>query len=314
MDHFRPLSRCLMIALIAGSAAAVVGAASDLPALRGERWQAPGSRVSALTLAPKECLSAPSSVANSRLIAIGRTAFADPLLLGGQAARMQISCATCHPSGRRNTTFLLPGLSDVPGTADVTSSMMSSHRGNGVFDPKPIPDLALAAQIERNPASPALPAFVHGLITNEFDGAEPPPIAFEGLLAYIRAVRTCQPDALEPITVDAAITDIGAAMRAALNSLRLSDKATARLMIGAARLRLGNIYERYDMPSLRGDQAALAATDRLLLALQQAIDRGDDIAPRLGAWQFPTALRQQLRRDANRSLYDPAVLAAKIAA
>ena len=100
-----------------------------------------------------------------------------------------MSCATCHPSGRGNPAFLLPELSDKPGTADVTSSLMSSHRGNGVFDPKPIPDLTVPGKVSRDPASPALATFVHGLITEEFDGNEPPPVAFEGLLAYLRRPR-----------------------------------------------------------------------------------------------------------------------------
>ena len=312
MDCFGPISRCLIGVVLAGSVAAGVGAASGLERLRGERWQASGSRIAALTLAPKECLSPPTSIAHSQLVAIGRTAFADPLLLGGQAARMQMSCATCHSNGRRNATFLLPGLSGAPGTADVTSSILSSHRGNGVFDPQPIPDLAIATQDARGPR-PALAGFVHGLITQEFDGAEPPPIAFAGLLAYIGAVRACQPDVLEPITVDAAIADITAAVRAANDALRLNDKATARLMLGAARSRLGNIHERYDMPALRRTQAEIAATDRPLLALQHALDRGDNITPGLQAWQFPMSLRVRLRRDASRSLYDPATLAAQIA-
>ncbi|MDB5678610.1 hypothetical protein [Sphingomonas bacterium] len=310
MDQPRPIAHRLKLLLLGTSTALLVGAAADSVRLRGERWLAPGMRVSALTSQPRECLDPD---ADARLVAIGRAAFRDPLLLGGQGARAQLSCATCHPSGRSNPAFLLPELSDKPGTADVTSSLMSSHRGNGVFDPKPIPDLTAPNKVSRDPASSALATFVHGLITEEFDGNEPPPLAFEGLLAYLRALRACRPDTRETIAVDAAIADTTAAMRAASDALDLGDKPTARLLIGAARMRLGNIDERYDLPAVERDRPAIATADRQLLALQLALDRGDDIAPRLAAWRFPPALATRLRRDAPRSLYDPAVLAGSIA-
>ena len=295
--------------VLAVSALLLAGAVADSIRLRGERWLAPGKRVAALTSQPRECLD---PTADARLAAIGRAAFRDPLLLGGQGARVQLSCATCHPSGRSNPAFLLPELSDRPGTADVTSSLMSSHRGNGVFDPKPIPDLTASGKVSRDPASPALATFVHGLITEEFDGNEPPPLAFKGLLAYLRALRACRPDEREPITVDAAIADTQAAMRAASDALSLGDRPAARLMIGAARMTLGSIDERYAMPTIERDRAAIAAADRQLLALQLALDRGENIAPRLASWRFPQALAERLRRDAPRSLYESAVLASSI--
>ncbi|MGF7473737.1 hypothetical protein WFJ45_23635, partial [Salmonella enterica subsp. enterica serovar Minnesota] len=70
---------------------------------------------------------------------IGRAAFNSPLLLGGQAARAGLSCASCHRNGRGNPDFHFPGISGAPGTADVTASLLSSHRGDGQFNPKPIP-------------------------------------------------------------------------------------------------------------------------------------------------------------------------------
>jgi hypothetical protein len=309
VDQPRPITHRLNLFLLVASALLLAGAVADSVRLRGERWLAPGMRVAALTGQPRECLD---PGADERLVAIGRAAFRDPLLLGGQGARAQLSCATCHPSGRANPAFLLPELSDKPGTADVTSSLMSSYRGNGVFDPKPIPDLTAPGKVSRDPASPALASFVHGLITEEFDGNEPPPLAFKGLLAYLRALRACRPDVREPITADAAIADTQAAMRAASDALSLGDRPAARLMIGAARMTLGSIDERYAMPAVERDRAAIAAADRRLLALQLALDRGENIAPRLAVWRFPQALAERLRRDAPRSLYEPAVLASAI--
>lgn len=302
MDRAGPRARRLTAA-----AALLLVAAAGGHVLRGETWLAPGMRVAALSERPRECLA---PVGDAKLVAIGRAAFRAPLLLGGQAARSGISCATCHRSGRDSPAFFLADLSDRPGTADVTSSLMSSHRGNGVFDPKPIPDLTQPGKVPRDPASPALAMFVRGLITEEFDGAKPPPIVFEGLLAYLRALRRCTLDTVEPITVDAAIADTEAAMRAARDALVLGDRAGARLLIGAARSVLGDIDERY--VGLPADRDGLAATDRALLALQHAIDRGQDVAGSLAAWRFPLNLAQRLRRDAPRSLYDRATLARTI--
>lgn len=81
---------------------------------------------------------------------------------GGQAARAGLSFESCHRSGRPHPQFLFPGASGAPGTADVTASLFSSHRGNGRDDPVPIPDLS-------GPRARLAP-FIHGLVTQEFDG------------------------------------------------------------------------------------------------------------------------------------------------
>ena len=314
MDRAGPLADRLTLAVatrltLAGAAAMLIAAVST-HVLRGETWLAPGMKVAALTERPRECLAPAADPRAARMIAIGRAAFRAPLLLGGQAARSGISCATCHRSGRSSPAFFLTELSDKPGTADVTNSLMSSHRDNGVFDPKPIPDLTLPGKISRDPASPALATFVRGLITEEFDGLPPPPVVFDGLLAYLRALRACAPDAIEPITLDAAIADTEGAMRAANDTLAMGDRAGARLLIGAARSALGDIDERY--AAFAADRAALAAADRKLLALQQSLDSGTNVAAALAAWRFPPALALRLRRDAPRSLYDRATLARTI--
>ncbi len=303
MDQPRPRPRLIYL-FLAGAAALFIGAAANRVPLHAERWLAPEMRAAALSDRPRECLAPARDTEEADLIAIGRAAFRDPLLLGGQGARSRISCATCHVSGRSNPAFFLPDLSDRPGTADVTSSLMSSHRGNGVFDPKPIPDLTQPGKISRDPASPALATFVHGLITEEFDGAPPPPAAFRGLLAYLRALRHCDGDAREPITADAAIADSEAAMRAAGIALAAGDRAAARLLIGGARMTLADIDERYDLAGLTDASHGLTTADRTLLALQLALDRGEAIGPRVSGWRFPPALAARLRREASRSLYD----------
>ena len=143
------------------------------------RWLAPGVDASqALTHRPTECLGAPPDAETAYQVEVGRAAFRTPLLLGGQAARAGIACETCHRNGRTNPDFDFPGLSGAPGTADVTTSVLSSHRGDGIDNPKPIPNLSgpkTALKTDQDPASGKLEAFIDGIVTQEFDGAEPPP-------------------------------------------------------------------------------------------------------------------------------------------
>ena len=84
MDQPRPIAYRLTPCVLTVAAVLLGGAVADGVRLRGERWLAPGMRVAALTHQPRECLD-PN--ADARLVAIGRAAFRDPLLLGGQGAR-----------------------------------------------------------------------------------------------------------------------------------------------------------------------------------------------------------------------------------
>lgn len=308
MDRGGARAGALIAALLVATAAL---AGAERVRLRAERWLAADARLDGLTTRPRECLApAPGSA----LLGIGRTAFRTPALLGGQAARAGLSCASCHANGRGNPGFHFPGLSGEPGTADVTSSLMSSHRGNGVLDPRPIPDLALPGKIARDPADPALDAFVHGLVVEEFDGAEPGPAARAGLLAYLRALRPCAPEASEPVTLDQALADVAAAAEASAAALRLGDAASARLMLAGARSMLGDVDERYALPGLESARAGLRAADRELLALQLAVDAGrPGVAARVAAWRLPPRLVAALRRGAPASLYDRSRVAALLA-
>ena len=121
----------------------------------------------AFATAPAECLRPPRERAAALSVEVGRAAFGTPVLLGGQAARAGLSCESCHRAGRGNPDFQFPGASGAPGTADVTLSLFSSHRGNGVHDPKAIPDLS--GPRDRLKVAPGdLPKFIRGLIVEEF--------------------------------------------------------------------------------------------------------------------------------------------------
>ena len=97
-----------------GAAAALLLCGASTPVelpLRDARWLTSPDLAADLTHQPPECRSLSHDAALRRSEEIGRIAFRAPLLLGGQAARVGLSCATCHRNGRTNAHFHFPGLS-----------------------------------------------------------------------------------------------------------------------------------------------------------------------------------------------------------
>lgn len=295
--------------LLAAAGPLILADAADTPDLpiREARWLAPGQLFDGLTRQPAECFAAPRSATERKSAAIGRAAFRAPLLLGGQAARAGLSCASCHRNARGNPHFSFPSLSGHPGTADVTSSLMSKKRGDSTFNPKAIPDLAASnPKVSRDRAKPELKAFIRGLIVDEFDGEEPPPAVLDGLTSYVRALSpaACRGHTTVAIRLDGLLANADAAMRAAEDSWRRGDASTTRLLVGAARSTLGSIDERYQMPGLERSRAQLHAADAQLRAIQQT-------PTKIGfrRWQRAWQRRKmELRKQERRSLFSPSVL------
>ena len=311
MDRRQARSRFLTAAALAF----LLTAAADVPDLpiREARWLSPEGLLEGLTHQPAECFQPPPNPSNRAVADIGRAAFRAPLLLGGQAARAGLSCASCHRNGRGNAEFSFPAISGHPGTADVTSSLMSKKRGDGAFNPKAIPDLAGPAsklKISRDPAKRDLQTFIHGLIVDEFDGPEPPPEVLGGLTAYVRALSpdACRGPATVPIRLAGMLADVDAAMRSAEQSWRTGYPATARFLVGAARSTLGSIDERFQLPGLERSRAILHAADAQLRTIQLAL-----ASPSAGVefrkWHrdWPRR-RSELRKQERFSLYSAAVL------
>jgi hypothetical protein len=313
MDRRRAFARTLTVryrrrALAAALLAALLTAASDSPTipLREARWLAPSALFAGLTRQPAECLSIPADPAERRRVAIGKVAFGTPLLLGGQAARAGLSCASCHRNGRGNRDFLFPGLSGAAGTADVTSSLMSKHRGDGSVNPKPIPDLAgptSARIVSRDRQGGALERFIHGLVVEEFDGPEPAPAVLDGLAEYVRAIG---PDACRgedsPVSLAVRLDEAERAVRLA----RDSDPATRRLLLAAARSALGAADERFQLPGLEASRLLLRQADSEL----RAIRAGNGGEPRwLRRWP---ERKRRLEAEEHRSLFAPSVLRRRI--
>ena len=309
MDRRRRRTGALTLLLVAGAWAAMA-ADPGLP-LRAMRWMSPEANLrNALSETPTECLRPPQAPRAAQAVEIGRAAFRTPLLLGGQAARAGVTCESCHRAGRGNPDFQFPGASGPPGTADVTLSLFSSHRGNGVHDPRPIPDLS-GPRSALKVAPEGLSGFIRGLIVEEFDGPEPPAAVLEGLVAYVSALdpAACPHHPSTPVTLAATMTDARLAVTAAGAALAQGDRPTANLMIAAARTQLGLIDERYG--AFPDDRARLRRADADLASLQAAIrERRPDAAAQLaGSTGGLTALETRLARREPASLFNPKQLA-----
>ena len=305
MDRAQRRTRLLIAAmalLLVGSAGA-----NQVP-IRDARWLQTRDLAADLTRQPAECLALPSDPAQRRSVEIGRVAFRAPLLLGGQAARAGMSCSTCHRNGRTNPDFHFPGLSGDPGTADVTSSIMSEHRGDGIFNPVPIPDLGGDPKKLKQKGTPNLRTFIHGLITQEFNGHEPPPRVLDGLTAYVNQISpgACQGRVTSPVALGGMLDDVDTAVRLAQETLAAGDGPTARLMLGAARSTLGSIDERFRVPGNEGSRDVLRQADAEL----RAIEIADAPTPAMfDAWRKDWPERKRELRSAEaRSLYSEALL------
>lgn len=298
------------------SAAALLlltGAAAEELELRTARWTSPDRLVEVLSSEPAECLPPPADQSAALRIAIGRAAFRSPLLLGGQAARIGLSCDSCHRSGRGNTAFVFPGISGDPGTADVTTSVLSSHRGDGVFNPKPIPDLSgpkAGLKMDQTEALHRLEPFIRGQIMKEFNGPEPTPATLDGLASYVRALSPQYCAAPEPISLKRDLARADAALETAISLIRSGDPATAQVLVGAARSTLGLVDERYQPRSLRSRAAGLRRAAVSLGVIERRLLANPQLAARsLTAWlQARESWRAGLRRAEAQSLYNPALL------
>jgi cytochrome c peroxidase len=125
-------------------------------------------------------------------VRLGELAFHSPLVLGGTAQRAGLSCNTCHSGGHVNAGFLVPQISDKPGNVDVSHVVFTQLADDGVLNPVNIPTLRGVAQTApygHDGRTASLRGFVRDVIVTEFEGAEPPPWLFDGLVAYLRQLQ-----------------------------------------------------------------------------------------------------------------------------
>jgi len=261
--------------------------------------------VAFLTRSPGECLRKPEED-DRYLVEIGRAAFRTPMLLGGVAARGGLSCNSCHRDGRSNPDFFMTDLSGAPGTADVTSSLFSKSRDDGVLNPVPIPDLVGAGTKTSfgSHGAKTLDEFISGAIVEEFDGAAPPASIVAGLVAYVGHLDAAAcPTKPGKTTVKSAMSDVSRALRAADAAIARGDPA-ADLMLVAAQSGLGRVHQRFD--SLAEERQAIEDLSRDIGALR-ALAGDAPQAARPGvrkAIDEVKELRRRLHAARERSLYD----------
>jgi hypothetical protein len=265
----------------------------------------------ALSTQPSACLY--YDPRNEPMVQAGRALFNTPTLLGGQAAKSGLSCASCHVNGRDNPHFMLAGVSDKPGTSDVTNSFFSAARGNGRFDPVPIADLAMPGRVSRDQEAKALEPFIRTLIVEEFAGHEPSPAMLEALAAYVRSIQNCPGGDKSEVMrkLDDQLALIDAATTGAMEMAQRDDRQAVRTLIAAARHQLGLIAERYADSSLLRERARLLKASREL----QALDQGPDAMRKLARWQlrFNNMTASRLRVAEPLSLYSEARLSTLVA-
>jgi len=295
----------LLVLFICGSLVATASAsAGDKHALRAMAWLAPEGQFEALSSEPVVEYSA---TAENH---VGEILFHTPTLLGGQAAKAGISCASCHVNGRNNPHFQFSGVSGAPGTADVTHSFFSSHRGDGEFNPVPIPDLTKPGKVS-HAIKGELEIFIRGLIVEEFDGAEPDTKALYALAAYVRAIRSDSGSKTQSITVETHLGRIQLALTAAGKHENRKPELI-RLLLSGARHQLGLIHERFAGRGLSKERAAILRLSEDIAELQNAIGVRSRHCFQLsrsitGKIQI---LRKMLIKTEHRSLYNRDLLAA----
>lgn len=289
--------------------------ANDIRALGDASWLSPDADIVAfLTRSPGECLRGARGEAR-HLVEIGRAAFRSPMLLGGVAARGGLSCNSCHHDGRSNPDFFLEGLSGAPGTADVTSSLLSKVRDDGRFNPLPIPDLVGAGGKGSfgSHGAASLSEFISDAVAAEFSGAPPQPSVIAGLAAYISALDPGDCPKRETVArVRTAMGDAMRAMSAAKRAMKQGD-AAADLMLLAAAGELGRVHERLPTERFAAERLALAGLARDLQKSRGASDASLALKNLDQARRAVRRLSRRLEKAEGATFYDPATLGGALA-
>lgn len=250
-------------------------------------------------------------------MALGRVAFRSPFLLGGLAARSSMRCHTCHINGHGNPDFFVEGFSGDPGTADATSHLFSHSRGDGTFNPVAIPtlvDVASKATLGTMAPTDSLAEFVSSVIVDEFQGRAPSNVVLEGLLVYLRALRSgdCPEAGFSAVTFEVAVKEVWATHWMVLESLKRQQIEAADFALISLGAALGRIRRQFpvdtDAPELLVKSAFALQKIRPLLREERAAARDA-----LAGWraQFDAVL-PAMANDVPRSYYDPAVLAERL--
>lgn len=290
-------------------------AKSELPVLSELKWiHSEVDAVAALTSQPPECFAEPATRDLARRARLGRVAFRSPFLLGGVAARVGMSCDTCHRNGHDNPDFFVAGVSGGPGTADVTGAVFSRRRDDGKPNPVRIPSLLDASSAP--PFGTVLPApdlrsFIHTAVVDEFQGEPPLEAVVEGLILYLQALQAsaCPERSREARTFEASASDLLQTFDVLIESRRESEGRVARFVVLSLRAELERVYRRFPpdvfvRERLIEHSRALSKFELRLIRPNEDTSATELVAERAALEEALSVLG----REVPRSYYEPKVL------
>jgi len=224
------------------------------------------SRVIAVTKRPIECVK---QLDNPKFN-LGRLAFNSPRLLGGQAGRMGLNCASCHPAGRSEDQFFVRQISDQPGRADISHHFLSSLGGDNSFNPMPIPDLANVNTLRfKDRTNSDFDDLLKRLIEVEFDGQTTADRVFESLKLYLSQNDIAYCRAPFEKTVRRLESDWGLiedGLEALKDSIEQGDLETTKFVSSSIRSVLETFYRFYSIKPI-------ASIDKKLLEISRSFQR-----------------------------------------
>lgn len=118
----------------------------------------------------------------------GELMFEAPLLLGGLARDIGMSCDTCHIRGGSNPDFFIPGASTRRGTFNRAPYLFSKDQFRTIEAAITIPSLigiAGRTRFGHDGRTASLSNFINDVITNEFFGSTPSPRLLDFITAYV---------------------------------------------------------------------------------------------------------------------------------
>ena len=266
--------------------------------------------VKALSQQPSECLNPDAP----QIATIGRIAFESPALLGGQAAKMELSCSSCHLFGRGNPDFFIQAISTKAGTADITHSFFSSKGGDNTVTAVTIPDLADRSQTAIDDrTSNEFRNKLAQLVETEFDGQPASKPVLDGLQAYLANIdlKYCQTDATTTVSLEQDWQRVMEAVDALSN---YTDYETNVFLVRAARKRLEKIYLRFRASDDYKAEGQLIKLSRKLERLSLRNIKVEAQAKKVSLWlELAKDLYTRLKASEAKSLYNPEIIKQQLA-
>lgn len=167
-------------------------------------WLPPGSNLNDQNPLPRLVLNFEARGLDEKdlfLVAYGDMLFDSPEIFGEPARSLGIACSTCHNRSDINNSFVIPGVSERAGSADVDGHFFNPRFNDHRDDSLDIPSLRglrFTAPYGRDGRFASLRDFTRNVIVNEFGGDEPTPFMLDALVTYLLEFDWLPSPYLEP--------------------------------------------------------------------------------------------------------------------